>query len=61
MGIGPRIDYELWLVNDHLVDPLDQGRALATTIDNGSVVCPFIAMHCKQSGEQLSDKDLAAW
>ena len=61
MGDGPGANYELWLANDHLVDPPDHRQALATAIDTGSKGCPFIAMHCKQPGEQLTDKDQAAW
>ena len=60
MDAGPRANYELWLVNDHLVDPLDPGQALATAVDTGSVGRPFMAMHGKQLGEWLPDKDLAA-
>ena len=43
------------------VDPQDQGQALATANGTGSPGHPFIAMHWKQPGEQLRDKDLAAW
>ena len=41
-------------------DPSDPGQALAAAIDNGSVGRPFIAVHRKQPGEWLWDKDLAA-
>ena len=57
----PGTKYELCLVNDHLVNPPDNGQALAIVIGTGSVGCPFIALHCKQPGEQLRDKDLDTW
>ena len=60
MGAGPRADYELWLVNYHMVDPLDHGQAQATAIDTGSAGCTSIAVYPKQLGEWLRDKDLAA-
>ena len=60
MGADPRANYGLWLVSDHLDDPLDPGQALTTAIDTGSASHPFIAVHRKQPGEQLRDKDLAA-
>ena len=61
MGAGPGAIYELWLVNDHLVDHSESGQVLATVIDTGSAGHPFIAMLFKQLGEQLRDEDLATW
>ena len=59
-GAGPGTDYELWLVNNHLVDPLDHGQALAAAINTGSVGYPLTAVHHKQLEEWLRDEDLAA-
>ena len=59
MGAGPRADYGLWLVNNHLVDLSDLRQALAAAFDTGSFGLPFIAVHHKQTGERLTDKDLA--
>ena len=42
-----------------VVNSPDQGQALATVRGTYSVGCPFIAVHCKEPGERLKDKDLA--
>ena len=57
-GWGQIMNYD-WSMTI-VVDPSDHGGALATARDTSSVGCPFIAMHCKQPGEWLRDKDLAA-
>ena len=58
MGAGPKANYELLLVNDHLIDPPVHGQALAAVFDTGSADHPFNAMHRKQPGDRLIDKDL---
>ena len=61
MGAGPSANYELWLVNDHLVDPSHPGQALAAAIDTGSGSHPFIAMHRNQPGEQFVCVHFPQW
>ena len=41
-----------------MVDPLDHGQALTAGRGTCSAGRPFIALHRKQPGEQLKDKDL---
>ena len=49
-------DWSMTIVDN----PPDHGQALAAVRCTGSAGHPFIAVHHKQPGERLKDKDLVA-
>ena len=56
MGARSGVNYD-WSMT-MVVDPPDHGRALATTKGTSSAGHLFIAVHRKQPGERLRDRDL---